>query len=182
MVVLVFIYFNYAWRLYCIHYKNLITKLKSAKNSVLQIRAEINLAFFSDHQIIFCNVQLFDKSSDKNKLQCIFWGYILVWRVRSGSSIQLEQILIYCGEIFWTRGLMSMFHYRMTIRTKKEIMTVRLSELLFLQLLKLLNRLKLHLFREITPKSPSDICSFVYWPCSTIKSSMSTLIFYKNIL
>jgi len=41
-------------------------------------------------------------------------------------------------------------------------MTVRLSELLFLQLLKLLNRLKLHLFREIIPKSPVDICFFLY--------------------
>jgi hypothetical protein len=36
-------------------------------------------------------------------------------------------------------------------------MTVRLSEFLFLQLLKLLNRLKLHSFREITPKYPSEI-------------------------
>lgn len=60
-------------------------------------------------------------------------------------------------------------------------MTVRLSELLFLQLLKLLNRLNLYLFREITPKSPSEIGFVLYWPRSTIKSNISALIFYKHI-
>jgi len=45
---------------------------------VLQIKAEIKLAFFSDHQIIFSIVQLLDKFSDKKKLLCIFRGYILV--------------------------------------------------------------------------------------------------------
>jgi hypothetical protein len=37
-------------------------------------------------------------------------------------------------------------------------MTVRLTEPLFLQMLKLLNGLKLHLFREITLQSPCEIC------------------------
>jgi len=41
-------------------------------------------------------------------------------------------------------------------------MSVRLSEPLFLQLFKLMNRLKLHLFREITPKSPSENLFLLY--------------------
>jgi hypothetical protein len=53
---------------------------------------------------------------------------------------------------------MKVFHYRATIQTNEEVMTVRLSEPLFLQLLKLMNGLQLHLFREITPKSYSEIC------------------------
>jgi len=55
---------------------------------------------------------------------------------------------------------MRMFHYRVTIRTKEEFMTVRLSELLSLQLLKLLNGLKLHLLREIKQNLPVKFVFF----------------------
>jgi len=41
-------------------------------------------------------------------------------------------------------------------------MTARLSELMFLQLPKVLNRLKLRLFREVTTKSASEIVFVVF--------------------